>query len=129
MQFKGIVKKFTGRGRELGFPTANIEIGDLDIEDGLYIGLVKIGPSTSSAINFKALIFIGANETFDERNRHAETYILDFDQNLYEQEIEVETIKKIRDVKKFKSADELIAQMKKDEQIAREFFLKYNKNN
>lgn len=123
MKFKGIVKKFTGRGRELGFPTANIEIKDLALKDGLYLGRVWITDA-----EFNALVFIGANKTFAETDRRAEIYILDFDQYIYAQELAVETIKKIRDVQKFESADELIAQMKKDEKVARKFFAKYNKD-
>jgi riboflavin kinase / FMN adenylyltransferase len=124
MRFKGMVKKFTGRGRDLGFPTANIEINDLDLEDGLYLAKAWIGKE-----EHKALAFIGMNKTFNETDRRAEIYILDFNEYIYSHELEVETIKKIRDVIKFETPEKLIEQMKKDELIAREFFSKYNKIN
>ncbi len=119
MKFSGIVKKHLGRGKRLGFPTANIEAPQ-ELEDGLYIGLANKKP---------ALIFIGANETFEEKDRKAEIYLLDFDRDLYEQEIVVETIKKLRKVIKFDSEQALIKQMKEDELVARDFFKAYNKNN
>jgi len=116
MKFSGIVKKNLGRGKKLGFPTANIE-APKDLVDGLYVGFVEGKP---------ALIFVGANETFEEADRQAEVYLLDFMGDLYDKKIHVETIKKTREVIKFNSAEELIEQMKQDEQVAREFFANYN---
>lgn len=112
MKFSGIVKKHLGRGKKLGFPTANIEASE-GFEDGIYFGL---------AIKKPALIFIGASETFDEHERKAEIYILDFAGDLYDQKIEIEIIKKLRENKKFDSQEALIEQMKKDESEARAFF-------
>ena len=117
MKFSGIVKKYLGRGKELGFPTANLE-APKNLPDGLYLGWAN---------ELRALIFIGPNKTFGETKRRAEVYILDFDQDLYGQKLEVETIKKIRDVIKFDSKEALIEQMKIDEEVARGFFGSYNK--
>lgn len=115
MKFSGIVTKHLGRGKELGFPTANIE-APKEIEDGIYLGLASGKPS---------LIFIGAAETFSESNRKAEVYILDFAGDLYDQEIVVELVKRMRDVRKFVNKEALIEQMQKDEQEARDFFKNY----
>jgi riboflavin kinase/FMN adenylyltransferase len=112
MKFKGIVKRYSGRGRQLGFPTANIQ-APKDLSDGLYVGLANDKPS---------LIFIGANQTFGETDRRAEIYILDFNDDLYDKLIEIETLKKLRDVIKFETKEELITQMKKDEEDARLYF-------
>ena len=112
MKFSGVVKKQSGRGKSLGFPTANID-APATIEDGLYIGLTNKKPS---------LIFIGANETFGETDRRAEIYLLDFAGDLYDQQIEVETLKKIREVIRFDSKEALVEQMKKDEKEARTYF-------
>ncbi|OGE83535.1 MAG: hypothetical protein A3B10_03435 [Candidatus Doudnabacteria bacterium RIFCSPLOWO2_01_FULL_44_21] len=119
MKFSGIVKKYSGRGKKLGFPTANIE-APKSLEDGLYVGWTDGKPS---------LIFVGVNETFNETDRRAEVYILDFDQDLYEKQIQVEILKKIREVRKFDSKGALIEQMKQDEEVAREFFKRYNQRN
>ena len=119
MRFSGTVKKGSDRGKSLGFPTANINPPQ-DLEDGLYVGLANDYPS---------LIFVGANVTFGESDRRAEIYLLDFNENIYGHEIEIETIKKLREPIKFKSAEELVEQMQADEKVAREFFSSYNQNN
>lgn len=124
----GVVKKHLGRGKTLGFPTANIEIEN-DIEDGIYVGLTRIHNSPLSPLTLRgergelpSLIFIGAAQTFGESQRRAEVYILDFAGELYGQEIEVELIRKIRDNIKFDAQDDLVEQMKQDEAVAREYF-------
>jgi riboflavin kinase/FMN adenylyltransferase len=119
MKFSGIVKRGSARGKELGFPTANLVAPDF-VEDGIYVGLANKKPS---------LIFIGVAETFGETLRNAEIYVLDFDRDLYDKKIEIEVIKKLRESKKFDSKEELIEQMKDDEKVAREFFSNYNRSN
>ncbi len=121
MKFSGIVKKGAGRGKDLGFPTANID-GPEGIEDGIYLGWAM--PGLAHAL--PALIFIGKAETFQETERKAEIYILDFKGNLSEKEINVELIKKIRENIKFISKEDLINQMREDEKVAREFFRQQN---
>jgi len=96
----------------MGFPTANLKI-PVEIENGLYFGLADTKPS---------LVFVGAAETFGEIKQKVEVYILDFEGNLYDRELEVELIKKTRPSIKFKTKEELIEQMKEDEKMAREFF-------
>jgi riboflavin kinase/FMN adenylyltransferase len=112
MKFFGIVKRNLGRGKKLGFPTANTDAPD-NVADGLYLGLGNKSP---------ALIFIGPAETFGETDRKAEIYILDFAGELYGQEIEVEIIKKLRETIKFDTERALIEQMWLDEQAARRYF-------
>lgn len=114
MKISGIVQKHLGRGKKLGFPTANIKVGK-NVKDGIYVGTV--GP-----MKLPALVFIGVAKTFDEEKRWAEVYILDFDEDIYGKEIEVELKNKIRNNKKFDSQAELVRQMKKDELLAREYF-------
>lgn len=120
----GIMYKFWGkvrtqrkRGKELGFPTANVNLSK-KIPEGIYISKTRINRQ-----EFKSLTFIGAAKTFNEKRFNVETYILDFNQNIYGRWISVNLIKKIRENKKFKSADELIAQMKKDEVLTRQYNL------
>lgn len=123
MKFSGVVKKYLGRGRKLGYPTANIEI-DSKIPDGLYLGTTKVG-----AIKYPSLIFIGVPQTFDDKHRRAESYLLNFSGDLYDKEIFIETIKKIRDNKKFETQEALVKQMRRDEIVARQFFKHYNISN
>lgn len=99
----------------MGFPTANINLTK-NIPEGIYISRTKMGNDF-----YNSLTFIGTAKTFNEKNFHAETYILDFDEDIYGKWISIKLLKKIRENKKFNSAQELVEQMKKDEQEAREF--------
>lgn len=115
-KFWGKVRTHNKRGKTLGFPTANLNLHK-KIPEGLYISKTKIADKI-----FPSLTFIGKAKTFNEQRFHAETYILDFNRNIYDRWISVELLKKIRDNKKFNSVDDLIKQMKKDEQAARKYF-------
>lgn len=125
MKIKGIVKKYTGNGRRLGFPTANIELHD-EVQDGLYAGLTLLEGKLLPSI-----IYIGAPEIYKGAARRLEAYILDFsDRDLYTQHIEVEILHRLRDNKPFDSEELLIRQMKKDEVEAQKFFKTYvHRNN
>ncbi len=144
MKFRGKVMKHLGRGKQLGFPTANLDVAT-DAEEGVYVGLVthienglpplfkrKLWPRKEIMPAQKALpalIFIGGAKTFGETDRKVEVYILDFTYDVYGKELEVELIKKIRDNEKFESQEDLIEQMKQDELVARQFFSSYNPSN
>ena len=112
----GKVRKHNQRGKSLGFPTANLNLTQ-NIPEGIYISQTKIKDQ-----KYPSITFIGTAKTFNEKKFHAEIYILDFDQNIYDQWISVKLLKKIRGNKKFNSSEELISQMKKDEQEARKYF-------
>jgi len=114
--FSGIVKKHLRRGTKLGYPTANIEVGS-ETPEGIFIGFATI-----AGVRHPSLIFVGKALTFDEHDKKAEIYILDFDTDIYGKNLFVEIHKKLRENIKFDSSDELIQQMKKDELQAREFF-------
>lgn len=115
-KFWGKVRKHNQRGRKLGFPTANINLRK-NIAEGIYVSQTKIEEKI-----YPSLTFIGQAKTFNEKKFHAETYILDFSKNIYDQWISVQLLKKIRGNKKFNSAEELIIQMEKDKQVARRYF-------
>lgn len=114
--FQGKVREGKKRGKDLGFPTANIAISQ-DIPSGIYVSLVEIHTQT-----YQALTFIGEAKTFHETLYQAEVYILDFDKNMYNQWLSVKLLKKIRENEKFSTAQALIQQMKEDEKKAREYF-------
>lgn len=117
-KFWGKVRKANFRGKKLGFPTANINLTK-DIPEGIYISKTKLGDSL-----FSSLTFIGKAKTFNEKKFLAETYILDLNKDIYGKWISIKLIKKIRDNKKFNSAEELVKQMKQDEKEARKYFSK-----
>jgi riboflavin kinase/FMN adenylyltransferase len=116
----GTVKHGQKRGKQLGFPTINFDSTDViqSVEEGLYLSQTVIGDQT-----YNSLTFIGQAKTFDQKEYLAETYILDFSEDVYDSELTVHILKKLRDNKKFASSEELVTQMKKDEEDARKIFL------
>lgn len=117
----GTVKSNLGRGRELGYPTANITPDD-SIQDGLYVGYASFDNK-----KLPALIFIGPAIVFGETERKAEIFILDFKGDLYGKEIHVDVLQKQRENMMFDSSEELVEQMKKDEEEANMFFKNIDK--
>ncbi len=104
------------RGRHLGFPTANIvtRIEVLPL-DGIYATFLQVdGRLWPSVTN------VGFNPTFGEGPRTIESYIFDFQEDLYGQPVSLFFIKRIREEKKFPSPDLLVKQMKKDVLSAQE---------
>lgn len=119
-RFRGKVRSHNRRGKSLGFPTANVDLHQ-KIPEGVYISKTKILNK-----KYNSLTFIGQVKTFNEQRYHSETYILDFDQNIYDKWISIELLKKIRGNIKFNSAKDLIKQMKEDEKQARNYFESVN---
>lgn len=115
-KFWGKVRKHNQRGRKLGFPTANINLSK-KIPEGIYISKTRIGKDL-----FQSLSFIGIAKTFGEKRFCAETYILNFEKDIYGKWISVSLLKKIRDNKRFTSVEELVTRMKTDEQEAKKYF-------
>lgn len=107
------------RGREIGYPTANIGLDPLATipADGVYAGWLTVG-----ADRWPAAISIGTNPTFPGvRGRQVEAYALDqIDLDLYDKAAKLEFGFRLRDTLKFDGLDPLLAQMKKDCDKARE---------
>lgn len=110
---KGIVKKGSQIGRTIGFPTANIESSDyLFPKCGVYFCYAYINNK-----KYKAMVNIGINPTINLIDKERlEAHILDFNQDIYEEELKIEFIKKIRDEQKFASKEELIDILRKNKQ-------------
>jgi riboflavin kinase / FMN adenylyltransferase len=98
----GIVIRGDGRGRELGFPTANLDVPEelLVPPDGVYAGAVG---------DRRAAVSVGSNPHFDGVERRVEAHLLDFDEDLYGQRLVVEIWRLIRGQRRFDSLDELVA--------------------
>lgn len=118
----GVVQKNIGRGVRLGFPTANVETDVAGVEDGIYTALTGV-----LGQKYKSLAFVGAAETFGDKKKKLEVYILDFHQEIYGREITVQLLEKIRDNMKFETEADLVEQMKQDEKQARTFFTTYGR--
>jgi riboflavin kinase/FMN adenylyltransferase len=116
----GRVIKGQGRGKQIGFPTANIDYGkELIIPArGVYITQTTIHDMT-----YNSVTNIGINPTFNMGIEiNIETHLLDFNRDIYGEEMRVSFLKKIRDEKKFSSVNDLISQIDSDVQSARVFF-------
>ena len=118
---RGVVVRGDQRGRELGFPTANVPANSLTAApaDGVYAGWLR---RLDSGERFPAAISVGTNPTFDgERDRRVESYVLDrTDLELYGAEVEVSFVERLRGMVAFDSVDALIEQMNADVDRARE---------
>lgn len=118
---KGTVVGGKHIGSVMGFPTANLSVdeGKLLPSDGVYATIAEAGGRSNMSVTN-----IGKNPTFHAKNRTIETHILDWDKNLYNSHITVRFISKIRDEQKFSSKNELVSQIEKDIERARELLLK-----
>ncbi len=97
-------------GRELGFPTANMDVADRDdIENGVYLSYVRVDGK-----DYRAMSNVGVRPSVDGRTRLLETHLFDYQGNLYGRTLKVRLVEKIRDEKKFRSIDELRTQIERD---------------
>jgi riboflavin kinase/FMN adenylyltransferase len=104
------------RGRELGFPTANI-VPDAScrLKHGIYAVTVSV-----DGVTYGGVASFGRRPTFDDGPALLETYVFDFNADLYGKMAEVAFVDFIRGEEKFDSAEALVAQMRKDAARARE---------
>jgi riboflavin kinase/FMN adenylyltransferase len=111
------------RGRELGFPTANLHFADPVClpPDGIYAARATWGGEAvlSPSEHAQAVISLGTQPTFGGRVRLLEVHLLDRDVDLYGQRLRVELCRRLRGQKRYDSADELIEQMGRDVERAR----------
>ena len=105
------------RGRQLGFPTANLSVNSDQLlpKDGVYVTRAYLGNSP-----YPSVTNIGFRPTFGESQQTVEAYLLDFQGELYSQELKIELIEQLRGEKRFSSAEELSEQIKRDVERARE---------
>jgi riboflavin kinase/FMN adenylyltransferase len=115
---EGPVVEGDKRGRELGYPTANLQLSDRAAvpADGIYAGwLVR-----ASGERLPAAISIGTNPTFGGTTRRVEAYVLDRDDlELYGEHVAVDFVERLRDTLRFDGVDDLLAQMRTDVDQAR----------
>ena len=121
---EGIVARGHRRGRSLGFPTANLEtLPHTAIPaDGVYAGwLASLDPAGIEEERWPAAISIGTNPTFDGRERTVEAYALDRDDlDLYGAHVAIDFAARLRGTVRFDSVGELVTQMRRDVDAARE---------
>lgn len=128
--YRGIVRRGDGRGRELGFPTANFQVDHkLILPRGVYVTQaidVRTGESYKSVTNF------GIRPTFVEAKLGVrpiavvECHLLDVTRDLYGSQLEVRFLEFLRPEIKFESASFLLTQIQKDLSLARDWFAKHS---
>jgi riboflavin kinase/FMN adenylyltransferase len=113
----GVVVRGHRRGRELGYPTANVETPPFTAvpADGVYAGhLVTRDNEAASRERFPAAISVGTNPTFQGSRRTVEAYVLDYEGDLYGEHVGVEFAQRLRPMAAFPDVDALLAAMAKD---------------
>ncbi|MFB6231122.1 MAG: bifunctional riboflavin kinase/FAD synthetase [Salinibacter sp.] len=117
-QIEGVVAKGEGRGRKLGYPTANLALEDarkLVPKRGVYATEVTLpnGRRRGGMLN------IGRRPTFEEMEVTVEVHLLDYEGDLYGERLTVQFLQRLRDEQRFESADALATQLSEDEKHCR----------
>lgn len=122
----GVVERGDQRGRDLGFPTANLRTEQWTAvpADGIYAGRVvrldEWGRTAPGEPLGTAAISVGTNPTFEVRQRRVEAYILDFKGDLYGDALGIEFVERLRGMQRFDSVEALVEQMTADVAQTRE---------
>lgn len=118
---RGTVVHGDRRGRELGFPTANLGFDYTPALPalGIYTGRVSV-PACGVGPRHPALVSVGVRPTFHDDGRVlVEVYLLDWDGDLYDAELQLDLVARLREERRFASVDALVEQMQADENEAR----------
>ncbi|MEV6298716.1 bifunctional riboflavin kinase/FAD synthetase [Actinoplanes sp. NPDC051861] len=109
----GVVVRGDQRGRELGFPTANLMVHRYASvpADGIYAAWLTRG---GEDVRRPASVSIGTNPTFSGRERRVEAYVLDFEGDLYGERVSLDFVAHLREQRKYDAIDPLIAQIRAD---------------
>jgi riboflavin kinase/FMN adenylyltransferase len=124
---EGVVVRGEGRGRVLGFPTANVAppMHSAIPADGVYAAWFTVlghGPVVGTVIpgeRYQAAVSVGTNPTFSGRTRTVEAFVLDTAADLYGQHVAVDFIARIRGQEKFDNIEDLVKAMERDTVKAR----------
>ncbi|MBN1224114.1 MAG: bifunctional riboflavin kinase/FAD synthetase [Candidatus Aminicenantes bacterium] len=116
-EIEGTVIEGKRRGKSLGFPTANIRTDNEIIPRGVFLSRTIV-----EGRDFPSMTNVGKCPTFDQSTTNVESYLLNFDSDIYGKIIQVRFLKKIRTEQKFDSTQDLSRQIKKDLRLANEFF-------
>jgi riboflavin kinase/FMN adenylyltransferase len=113
---EGVVQRGDARGRELGYPTANLQVGDYQRPK---YGVYAVRVSLDDGSERPGVASLGVRPTFDPPQELLEAHLFGFDGDLYGRTIEVALHAFIREERKFDSVEALIAEMRNDEAQAR----------
>ncbi|MGV0716721.1 bifunctional riboflavin kinase/FAD synthetase [Mycolicibacterium sp. XJ662] len=124
---EGVVVRGDGRGKVLGFPTANVAppMYAAIPADGVYAAWFTVlgyGPIAGSVVpgeRYQAAVSVGTNPTFSGRTRTVEAFVLDTEADLYGQHVALDFVARIRGQEKFADVDDLVEAMGADTERAR----------
>ena len=113
---EAVVERGDGRGHALGFPTANVSLGRYQRPAyGIYAVRIRLDDNSEHS----GVASFGVRPTFEEGEEYLETFIFDWEGDLYDRTIEIGLIAYLRPEAKFDSVEALVEQMRKDEAEAR----------
>jgi riboflavin kinase/FMN adenylyltransferase len=113
---EGVVQRGDQRGRELGYPTANLGLGDYQRPR---YGIYAVRVTLDDASEHPGVASLGVRPTFDPPEELLEAHLFDFDGDLYGRRIEVALHAFVREERKFETVGDLVAEMREDEAAAR----------
>jgi len=119
-EIRGRVIRGQSLGRDLGFPTANLATRNEIVPNGVYVTTATVAGRTHASITN-----VGTQPTFSRNGIRIETHILDFAQDIYEADISIRFLKKIREELRFGSPDELREQISEDLLETRRYFARH----
>lgn len=122
---EGIVIRARQIGRTIGFPTANLDVDKNMVvpQKGIYATIAKIDDRV-----FCGATSIGTNPTVNGKGLSIETYILDFDEDIYDKRLRIEFVERMRDEIKFDNVEGLKEQLTKDVEYVRKNYVKHLSN-
>jgi riboflavin kinase/FMN adenylyltransferase len=121
----GRVRRGDQRGRQIGFPTANIFLQrKLTPVKGVYVVYMRGLDPANPDKTWPGVANVGQRPTFDGTRTLLEVHLLDFNQDIYGRHVEVEFCTKVRNEEKYASFDALKEQIAKDVRFARDYFHK-----
>lgn len=113
-RLEGIVVRGDGRGRELGYPTANLSTARYAAvpADGVYAcWFSHQTPNRGEPRRLRAAVSVGTNPTFSGRERRVEAFVLDMDENLYGQRVGLDFVARLRDMERYDTVEALVEQV------------------
>jgi riboflavin kinase/FMN adenylyltransferase len=115
-RLEGVVIRGDQRGRELGFPTANLFTSPHAAvpADGVYAAWLVRRTSFRGPERLPAAVSIGTNPTFAGRERRVEAYALDFDGDLYGERLALDFVARLREQRRYDTVEPLVAQIEQD---------------
>ncbi|MGN1039871.1 MAG: riboflavin biosynthesis protein RibF [Candidatus Fimimonas sp.] len=112
--FEGNVVEGRHVGRNIGFPTVNVELSEEKLAPlGVYAGVVQVDEK-----RYKAVVNVGNTPTFCQTTAKVEAHLLHFCGNLYGKKVKISLVKFLRIIQKFSDGEQLARQLKKDVEVA-----------